>query len=443
MNRAKRAVRTTVRTAVRILVVSVVIAAAVFAGYNFLSRASAQQEAVAAAGLEPMRQAEVKADAYVVPARYAGLSVIAAGRVTAIPATEGQAVKTGDILLALDDNIQQQALAQAEANVAVAKASLSQLKAGPRPEEIAQAEAVVAQARARLDGLANGPTPEQVATAHQAVMVAQANLDRVKAGPAPEQLNEAAAALASAEAAVRQAQSAYDKVAGQPDVGARPESLKLEQATNEFNRAKAAYQNLVNGATPAEIEVYRQQIAQAQASLNQVLAGATSADVDAARAQLQQAEAALALIKAGARPDAIAAAEAQVSLARAGVAQARASLDQMVLRAPFDGTVGAINVAVGEYLSPGAVAVRLGDTGAWAVETDDLTETEVVRLSVGDAVEVVVDALPGKTFTGSVQRIRPAGEMKRGDVTYTATIALTPTGEPLLWGMSAAVSKYR
>ena len=52
---------------------------------------------------------------------------------------------------------------------------------------------------------------------------------------------------------VDQAQAAYDRIKGAPDVGARPESLQLQQATNNFNAADAAYQDAQGHPTETEL----------------------------------------------------------------------------------------------------------------------------------------------------------------------------------------------
>jgi HlyD family secretion protein len=385
--------------------------------------------------------AQVAAEGYVTPQRHATLSAAAAGIVTQLHVAEGMWVEAGAALLTLENGGQAAALAQARAVLAQAEANLALLKAGSRPAEIARAEASVAAAQARLDRLSSGATAEQIASARQAVAVAQASLERAQAGPTPEQATAAEASVRQAAASLRQAQAKYDEVAWRSDIGRLPQALQLEQATIEYERALASHANLLRGATPAEIKVYEAQVGQAQAALAEVLAGAHPADIAAADADLRGAQAASALVQGPARPQELAAAEAQVAAARASVAQAQAALDQTVLRAPFAGTIGSLHVERGEFLAPGAPAVRLGDTRAWVIETDDLSELEVVRLAAGEQVDVVVDALPGRTLRGEVQRIQPASRVKRGDVTYTVIIALDASDLPLHWGMTAAVSK--
>jgi len=383
---------------------------------------------------------QVTADGYVMPIRYASLSPSVPGIVTQIHVVEGGWVEAGAPLLTLENAAQSAALAAAQANLAQAAATLAQLEAGARPEEVAQAAAAVALAAARLERLTGGATAAEVATAQSAVAVAQANLGRIVAGPTPEQVTAADAAVRLAEASLKQAQANYDQVSWRGDIGRLPQSLQLEQATIEHDRAVANYQDLLDGPTPAEIAVYQAQVDQTQAALDELLAGAHPADVAAAQADLQAAQAALALVQAGPRPEEIAAAEAGVAAARSAVAQAQAALDQTTLRAPFAGAVSTVGVKAGEYTTPGMPAVRLGDTHGWVVETDNLSELDAVKLAVGDEIEVTLDALPGQTLRGRVTHIQPASQFKRGDVTYTATIALEPTDLPLRWGLTAAIS---
>ena len=338
----------------------------------------------------PTLSAQLQADGHIVPVRSATLSVDAAGRVTRIAVQEGQPVTTGTVLLTLEASVQAAALAQAQGNLMQAQAKLARLQAGPTAEEIAQAQSAVAVAHANLD-------------------------DVPKAGPMPEPLNQARAAVAQAQAAVEQAQSAFDKIGGlsNPNIAMTSQSLQLEQASLEYQQAVASYQNLINGATPTQVKVAEQQLAQAQA--------------------------ALAVVAAGAHHDDIVAAEAAVLTAQATVAQAQASLDQMSARAPFAGTVCEINVRAGEFVAPGAAAIRLGDTSQWVVETDNLSDLDVVKLKPGDRVQVTVDALPDQSLAGTVSHIQPSSKIVRGNTTYKLTVTLDATMSTLYWGMNASI----
>jgi HlyD family secretion protein len=84
--------------------------------------------------------------------------------------------------------------------------------------------------------------------------------------------------------------------------------------------------------------------------------------------------------------------------------------------------------------------VRLADFSQWQVETDDLTELNVVRVREGAAVQLAFDALPGVTLPGTVVQIKPIGVNKQGDITYTVVIAPDRWDERLRWNMTAVAT---
>lgn len=382
----------------------------------------------------------VSAEAYVVPIREANLSFETAGRVDQVLVEEGDAVQKGDVLIQLDDVAQQAGLARAQANLTNAQANLADVQAGARPEEIAQAQATLNKAQAALAQLLVGPTEQEIAQAQAAVNSAQARLNQVQAGPRQEDKDAAAARLLQAEAKVRLAQADYDKnVYGDPQV-AEPYGVALQQATLAYDAAKAEYDALVNGPTSQEVAVTRSGVAEAQAALAKVKAGATPEQIAQTQADVAAAEAALAKVKAGATQEKIAIAEAGVQSAQADVQSAQAELSKTRLRAPFNGVIGSINVDEGEFVTTGLAIASVGDTSEWLVETDDLTEIDVVRVEVGQPVDISVDALPEANFEGKVTRIQPQSETKAGDVTYTVQIGLT-NGDTsrLRWGMTTFV----
>ena len=128
---------------------------------------------------------------------------------------------------------------------------------------------------------------------------ARANLQQVREGATQQQIIAANAELANAEATVRQAQAAYDRVAGEADIGRRPESLQLEQATNNLNAAKARLDDLKRGARAGDLAAAQARIRQAEAQLASLSAPARAADLATAQAELRRAQAQLDLLQAG------------------------------------------------------------------------------------------------------------------------------------------------
>jgi HlyD family secretion protein len=167
---------------------------------------------------------------------------------------------------------------------------------------------------------------------------------------------------------------------------------------------------------------------------------ATAAEIAEAQAMVDQAQAQLDLLLAGAREQEIAAAEAAVAQAQAAREQAATSLADTELRAPFAGTLAAIHVRQGEQVAAGVPVAELGDLTAWQVETDDLSELDIVRIQDGQTMQVTFDAIPGLVSSGTVERIQPKGEKKLGDMTYTVTVRLDNPDPRLRWNMTAVIN---
>jgi HlyD family secretion protein len=408
------------------------------------SGTKANSEPTPAAGAVPTTtpvrdSGEVIAEAVVVPAQSASLSLPAGGIVAEALVAEGDTVQQGQVLLKLDSARQVAAVAQAEAGLKRAQAGLEELKSGARPQEVAAAQAAVEAAQAGVSRLEAGAQPEEIAAAQAAVAAAQAGLAKLLEGPQEEQRIAASAEVANAEAALKQAQASYDRVAGQADIAARPEALQLEQATNAYNTARARYQALEKNVTAADIAGGRARVREAQAQLDALKAPARQADLDATRAELRRAQAQLDLLQAGARPEQVAAGEADVASAAAALEQAKAALADTELRAPFAGTVAQLDVKAGEQAAPGAPVARLADLSAWHMETDDLTELDIAKVREGEQVTLTFDALPGLELSGKVERIKPIGQNKQGDMTYTVVVVPQQTDPRLRWNMTAVV----
>ena len=424
----------------------------------------------------------VSAEAFVVPVKRANLALEAGGSIVALEVEEGDTIEEGDLLLQLDDSTERAQLAEVEAGkaqaesslsqaeaglaeaaagVAEAEASLAKTKAGATPEEIAQLEANLARTEAALAEVIAGPTDEDIAQAEAAVVTAQARLNELLADAREEDLQAAGARLLQTQADVREAQSEYDKVRyGDPEIVLKA-GVALEKATLAYESAQADYDRLVNGATPEQIATARAGVGEANAALEKARAGATPEQIAQAQAEVARAQAELDNALAGATDEDIAISEARVETSQAGVGSARAAvesaqagveaaasqidsvqvqIDKKQLLAPFSGTIGQLDVEEGEIIQAGAPVATLGDLSTWQIETDDLTEIDVVDVQPGAKVTISVDALPGEDFEGEVVRVTPQSETKAGDVTYTVLIDITSGNtDRLKWGMTTFV----
>ncbi len=166
------------------------------------------------------------------------------------------------------------------------------------------------------------------------------------------------------------------------------------------------------------------------------------ARLEAAQASFNLAEQTLATLEdnAGIDPDLLAAAEARVQSAKAALESAGVLIDTRTLNATMGGTVVDLDLQSGDLVTAGMPVMTIADYSAWLVKTENLTELEVVQISLGQKVKVVLDAMPETTLEGEVTHINARYEEKRGDITYTVTIRLAQSDPAMRWGMTAAVT---
>jgi HlyD family secretion protein len=149
--------------------------------------------------------------------------------------------------------------------------------------------------------------------------------------------------------------------------------LALAQARIQLERARRSSTDAVaqaaSGAATAErnLALIERQLAEAESLLD--LGGVAASDVDALRAQRSQAQGALlqareAVGRSGrADGEDLALLDLQVRQADVQLQQARAALDESVVRAPFDGDVAELFTEVGEFVGAGSPVARLLGSG--------------------------------------------------------------------------------
>jgi multidrug resistance efflux pump len=138
--------------------------------------------------------------------------------------------------------------------------------------------------------------------------------------------------------------------------------------------------------------------------------------------------------------DKLALAQAQLDNAKAQAAAAQNALEYYDLKAPFDCTVMDINVSANQVVGPETWAVTVADTSAWYVDTSDLNELDVVKISLGQKVDIAADALPGVKMSGVVEEIGQTPRNQGTDVLYTIHIRLDKPDPLLRWGMTMEVT---
>ena len=351
----------------------------------------------------------------------------------------GDEVEAGQVLARLDDTDAQDQVAQARISLRQAELSLAGLAEGVDPADLAAAQGNLASARATLTKLLAPPAEQDLLAAQENLKSAKEALADLLAGPDEDQVEIAKADLTLAEMALQQAQTAYDRVAYREDVGQTQQAMDLWQATTNYNKAKAEYNEALEGPTADEISDAKAKVAQAQAQFDALLEEPDPDDVASAEAKVVQAQAQLDALLAGASALDLEAAQLNVDQAQLNLDSAQRKLAQMELVAPASGTVIAVEAQVGESVGTGAL-VTLADLEQpqlqfWVEEAD------LASVALGNAVNIVFEALPDYTYPGQIIGVDPMLVTVDGTpaVQSYASVDLATHPIDLLSGMNAEI----
>lgn len=333
------------------------------------------------------------------------------GRVIEVAVGEGDLVRAGQVVLRFDETLLQAQRRQAEAAVAAALANRDLLAAGATPEQVRQAEAALLSARAAYSRTIDSARPSEISAAKAALNAASENYAKVRRGPTDEDIAATVAALHSAEAALRQAQFAYDNAFRRDPagIGARPEAVALEQATNALDAAKAQYDKVAKGADAAQLAAAAQQIQSARAALDKAQQPARDYDIAQAQAAVDAARARLDELNAGPRREQLAAADAQVAATRAALDALLAQMEKLKVRAPSDGVVLVRAIEPGEMAAAGGPLLRIARLEDLSV-TVFVPEDRYGQIRLGQTASVRSDSFADQPFVGTVQRIADQAE---------------------------------
>lgn len=114
-------------------------------------------------------------------------------------------------------------------------------------------------------------------------------------------------------------------------------------------------------------------------------------------------------------------AEAAYRSLEADIESLKGTIDRREVRAPFSGVVGLRNVFLGQYLQPGTDIVRLEDTSVMRLRFT-VPQTDISKITLGQPIEIKVDAYPQTRFDGHISAIEPAVNFQSGLIQVQADI---------------------
>ena len=111
------------------------------------------------------------------------------------------------------------------------------------------------------------------------------------------------------------------------------------------------------------------------------------------------------------------------------------AMNNYTVTSPISGTIIEKNAKAGDALTAGADLCTIYDL-SYLVMVINVDELQVSDVSVGQSVQVTADAVPDKTYTGTVTRVSMKGSSNGGTTTYPVTVRIDET-DGLRPGMNA------
>lgn len=390
-----------------------------------------------------------------------------AGRIQRLFVHEGDVVHAGQILATIDPQ-------QINSQVAALRAQLDQARAQlasalknvafqklQTSTTIAQDEQNVDSARARLRQTLTQSNVQPRLTA-ESVKIAQANLASAQATLKAQQDALKLMLTNTNPNAIITAQTSYDQ-AHATEVNATAE---LKRQVNLNSRGYVSDQALDTARAAQQVAVAQlQDAANKLATIRQantIQAENLTSQIESAKAQVSQMEAALVQAQADTLPmtrkDDVSAAQAALKLATAQLASAQSGVLQNMMRkddaaaasanvqqirnqldaqivqqhdttlyAPMTGVVTKRYVEQGDLItsgidsfSSGTPVYQVADLQTMLVKIP-VNEVDIDKIKKGMRASISVDAVPGVTFVGVVDKVAPAAS------SYTSTTASTST----------------
>lgn len=409
--------------------------------------------------LEPITTIEVKSNV--------------GGQVVDMPVEEGDIVKAGQIIARIDPSDSIANLDQVKADYSGAVAKLDQTKYSMRMQtlqtdaNIKSAQQALESAKLKLAQVQQEAkvqpilTSEAIKQAKSSLESAQSSLDQTKSALVPQKLASAKAAHDEAAASFEQSEKNLVRQKALFEKGYIAES-QLEDAKAQYASVKAQLENsnkkyeTVRQEADEDIRNAEAKVAQAKSALqtaktNSVQDSIKQKELAVSKAAVKQALAALESAQAAAYQNQIKAGDtlqAQASLRKvqAALTNAQTQLGYTTVVAPRDGVIVKKYTEEGSIVTAGRQAMAGSGSGVTIVDIADISrmrvvvdvdETDVSQISLGQQVDVTIDAIPDTKLPAKVIKIAPQAEMTSNVTTVPVTVELEKSDSRLKPQMNA------
>jgi multidrug resistance efflux pump len=246
----------------------------------------------------------------------------------------------------------------------------------------------LAAARAALAKARTGPRAEEKRAAWAAVRAAEARWQRLKAGPRAEEIEQARGELEASEAERERRGRDWQR-----------QKALVSGVLAEADRDDTRFAYLRSGGLARA----------ARARVDLLDAGSRAEEIAEAEAELARVKAQAELLDAGTRAEEVAEAEARVGELEARLRELEAELLEAVVRAAEPAVVEVVSIRPGDMVAANQPVARL-------LRAEDLwvkayvSEIDLGRVRLGQAVQVTVDSYADRRFQGTVTYVATASE---------------------------------
>ncbi len=374
------------------------------------------------------------------------------GTIAAVNYDVGAHVNAGDVIVRLDTSGLEAQLAQAQADVDAQKANLALLEAGATQEDIQVSQTAVTKAQQDLanDYLSVSATDKQAySEANDAVRNLIAPLFSGNELSNPTLTFQVSDPQVPNTVEPERTQVAIELNNWQEELL----SINSNSSTSTLDKAiSTAASNLSNiqsfliemmtavndsRGLSQSTAAYQADVAAATTEVNTAIVSVNTSmqTISSQKAVVQQQIAALNLKLSGSTPQAIQAQQAQVEQAEASVRNIQVSISNGSLVAPISGVITVQNGKIGEIASAGSVIFSIISNNNLEVDTE-VPEVDIGKISVGDSVNMNLNAFPGEQFTGKVFYIDPAQTVIQGVVDYLVKVSFDKSDPRIKSGLT-------
>jgi RND family efflux transporter MFP subunit len=397
----------------------------------------------------------------VVPNQESSLAFEKSGRIQNINVKVGEKVYAGQVLASISGNTDYAGVLNAKAQLDAAEANLQDAKNGPSRTDLAvrQASVDAAQASINSDYSAISDTIRSINTDLTDILGNQignffsqtSSSYRLSFNSCNQSLQSQIERdrwiLDSKIKSLSELSSSFSlsSLGAETDIDSYVDQMGVEvyeTTVSVSNMLDDIHKLITSSCSLAEttLDKHRVSISSARSSISKAISNINTlkSKIISDRNALSSANSLLAQTKAGNTPEKIKSLEALVGQARAGLVSAESINTRNFIIAPFDGTITAVNINLGEISSPNIPAIKVISLNDLELKIK-LSEADLVKVKAGNKAKVYLDTYGDSVvFSGVVSEVDPAPTNEGNISTYYAKIDFTNMDERIRSGMNGS-----